>query len=390
MISNELFKNGIAQEDCDFQLTEGQERAVSAIKSWYMRRGDLLHKNFFVLAGAAGTGKTSIISAIRQSLPISETYILCCAFTGKAALNLNRKGNTAQTLHSAIYNATKDEKGEWTFKLKPSIQWKFIIIDEASMISKELFDDVMHFGVPVVFIGDHCQLPPVNDDFNIMLHPDFVLTEIMRQAKESPIIRASQLAIQGKPIPYCSFKGFRKTKFNQLEDSDFLWAEQLIVGKNVTRHMMNRACRELRGFTDEFPMSGERMISLENNCRYHLFNGQIVYLNSTPRKSDGCFKCDWKDEIEMIDPIIALAAESKSFKFELALPNNKNDKNDKRNSDVVLLDFGYAITCHKSQGSGWERVIVADEGFGFDKDMRCRWMYTAITRAKEELIIAEM
>jgi exodeoxyribonuclease-5 len=51
--------------------------------------------------------------------------------------------------------------------------------------------------------------------------------------------------------------------------------------------------------------------------------------------------------------------------------------------------YAYAITCHKAQGSEWDKVLVFEESFPFDKTEHRRWLYTAITRAKEKLVIVK-
>ena len=55
---------------------------------------------------------------------------------------------------------------------------------------------------------------------------------------------------------------------------------------------------------------------------------------------------------------------------------------------LALFDWGYAITCHKSQGSQAEKVLVIEEGWPTEPDMRKRWAYTAVTRAERELTVA--
>ena len=56
---------------------------------------------------------------------------------------------------------------------------------------------------------------------------------------------------------------------------------------------------------------------------------------------------------------------------------------------LIETDWGYAITCHKSQGSQWENVIVYDDGLGRTAEDRARWLYTAITRAEQGLVILD-
>lgn len=391
-IDSGITKNGLFQEDNCFELTSDQESAIILILEWYKSKDQKPWKPYYVLSGAAGTGKSSLIQYIIKNLKVSETDTLCCAFTGKAALNLNRKGNISATLHSSIYNFVKKSKsGDLEFELKSHIPYKLIIVDEASMISKDLFDDILSFGIPTIFIGDHCQLPPIDSHFNIMLSPDFTLTKIMRQAKESPIIRASQLAIKGMPIPYCDFKGFKKIKKENLEDSDFLWADQIIVGTNSVRKAINSICREIRGIDSQVPLKGERMIVLKNNRKYGVFNGQIVYLESNPEfiRSNSTWSCEWADELEKTDSLAAITGRSKTFNFVLKDPVIGKSTNLDALRDRVYLDYGYAISCHKSQGSGWDKVLVFDEDFGRDEDTRRRWLYTAITRAKKEIMIVK-
>ena len=119
-------------------------------------------------------------------------------------------------------------------------------------------------------------------------------------------------------------------------------------------------------------------------------NGQIVYLKSNPiyNDKDECYYVDWLDELEVSDPFLASASSGyHSFKFKLKDPMKEPSSVDTR--DFAYLDFGYAISCHKSQGSGWDKVLVFDEGFGFDADIKRRWLYTAITRAKKEILIVK-
>lgn len=392
-IESSVFKDGIAQEDNDFELTPDQENAIRFIQRWYEQKGSgPAWKSHVEISGSAGTGKSSIIQYIIRNLGLSESDVLCAAFTGKASLNLLRKGNHSSTLHSSIYDCYPSEENKMPiFERKRSIPYKLIIVDEASMISEELFDDIMSFGVPAIFIGDHCQLPPVNDNFNIMKKPDFTLTTIMRQAAKSPIIRASQLAIKGKTIPICDFDGFRKIKYNDLKEEDFLWADQIIVGTNSMRKAINNAIRELHGYNSSAPQIGERMIGLRNNSKIGICNGQIIYLDSPPYydKRENCYFSSWVDELEKNDPLIALAMSTnrQTFRFKLKDPNS--EPANIKIWDYAYLDYGYAISCHKSQGSGWEKVMVFDEGFGYDIDTKRRWLYTAITRAKKEILIVK-
>lgn len=380
----EIFKDGVALEDNDFTLTDGQNSAVNAVASWYRSCKATVAKRFFVLAGAAGTGKSSIICHIRAKTGLSESQVLCCAYTGKAALNMLRKGNSSCTIHSSLYDTFLDKRtGEFHYVKKASLPYELVIVDEASMVSRKIFDDLLSFGKPVLFIGDHCQLPPIDEGLNLMASPDFTLTEIMRQSADSPIIRASQLAISGRSIPFCSFDRFRKIRRADVDDSDLMWADQIVVGTNAVRRALNECCREIMGFEKDELYEGERMICLQNNRKYGIFNGQILYMESKPVYGSGAYHGTFCDELAKEDTLLAIMDKPKSITFQLKEPPKRSVDR----SSNAYLDYGYAISCHKAQGSGWGKVVVFDEGFGFDEETRRRWLYTAITRAKKEILI---
>ena len=211
----------------------------------------------------------------------------------------------------------------------------------------------------------------------------------MRQAEKSPIIRASQLAIRGQILPYGDYGDYRKIGESEMKETDILWADQIITGYNKSRRLFNAVCRDIRGLKERTPQVGERMIVLRNNSRFHLYNGQIVHLMSESYYdySTGNYNTTCLDEIEYGDALHGLLSRPKEISYKLREPTNEDFSN--RDNTFLFMDYGYAISCHKSQGSGWERVLVYDEGFGGDEDTRRRWLYTAITRAKKQLLIVK-
>ena len=60
---------------------------------------------------------------------------------------------------------------------------------------------------------------------------------------------------------------------------------------------------------------------------------------------------------------------------------------DLKNLEPVDFNYGYAITGHRAQGSEWDKVLVFEEKFPFDKEEHARWLYTAATRASEKLVL---
>lgn len=368
----------------NLDLSEEQLEAVSLIANF------ISPSNFakeFRLSGYAGTGKTTVIKYILTPKELTEPALglnysapairaNVCAFTGKAVHVLRKKGiHSAQTIHSMIYDCYEEPKGVINYDLKTKLEGNpnLIIVDEASMLSTELYEHLKSFRVKLLFIGDSGQLEPIGDNPNLMSKTDYALTKIHRQESQSPIITLATRVRQGfgiKGFPECNEISI-KSKF--ITDEEFAKADQVICAKNATRSLINRRIRSALNRTTEPLVQGEKLICLRNNRKQGLFNGLIAYVEDYT-DHENYWKCLLKDEVgkEYHDILVW----KKPFLTQL-------EKMEIPPRDMMHFDYGYAITCHKSQGSEWEHVLVYDEVL-FKTDMK-RWRYTAITRASSKL-----
>lgn len=359
----------------EITLTEEQAEAASKIEEWFYfypkRRVN------FRLGGYAGTGKTTLIRFIKDK--DRKRYVTICAFTGKAVHVLQRKGLKAQTIHSLLYDIVPQAGGQVTFVLKSRLDPDpdLIIVDEASMVSKDLKKDLESFGIPILYVGDPGQLEPVGDNPDLMKDPDFVLSKIHRQAEASPIITLATTVRTGGVLlkrfydENCIVRG--KQPF---QVSEAAAADQVICATNRTRQNFNTAIRKFRGFPAGGIVEGEKLICLRNNTNFQVFNGMLFSVRKIHEDLAGTWICDLVDE--MGNTMYNRPVWQKPFQHEVS-------KDEPIPKDVVYCDYGYVITCHKSQGSEWDNVIVYDEWMPPKVwDMK-RWRYTAITRAAKKL-----
>jgi len=411
------YVKGIAQDERVRDLSEDQERAIEYAKNFIM------HTNgkHIVIGGVAGSGKTTIIPHIilscgRMYNPVSGYgNVAVCAYTGKAVMNLKRKGLVdAITLHSFLYNVTY-EKDPISDGLKviytPKSPLMFngidlLIVDEASMVNREMYDMIESLPFKTIYIGDHYQLPPVNDDFNIMQNPNFKLEQIHRQEENNPIVQLADMARHGKSIPlgvFGSSKHTRSCNAEQLLDFD-----EVITWTNATREAVNDLIRRQHGFPRDIPQEGDKMI-VKMNCKpKNVYNGQIVYLVSEPlsyKQVKYAWNVEFIDELAYNDTFIMAQTDMATKAIaSVHMPKDDFDKirrqphwSDKKaykqfkkeNPYQVYLDWGYAITCHAAQGTSWKNVAVMleDRMKMFSVEERSRWIYTAITRAEESVTI---
>lgn len=357
----------------DIILTDEQNKAVDMIKDWYVKE----EHQTFILAGLAGTGKTTVLKYIRECLCISN--IAYCSYTGKAARVMTNKGTPATTIHSLIYEAKEyidvNGKRQVSFELKESLgSVELIIVDECSMIGKSIQQDLESFGIDILYVGDHGQLPPISDQVsNLMLTPNVRLETIHRQALDNPIIWCANRVRQGKPLSYGKYgTTVLKTTRDKINVEILSRADQILCGKNITRTKINDDMRNFYGFKSIFPEENDKLICLQNNKKNGLVNGmtgKCKYFNDKKYNMDFI-----NDEGEQF---LDLTVDCTIF---------KKIKSDKYFSHIDKFDFGYAITVHKFQGSESNNIIVFEEQFG-DNEFHAKWLYTAITRSSEKLII---
>lgn len=409
-------------------LTDDQAEAAALIEEWYFH----LNTQIFVLCGYAGTGKTFLVDhVVREMGLVPGSSAVFVAPTGKAASVLIRSGTPASTVHSLIYTREEDveinEDGEIVseqflrFVLKSSLpkEIKLIVVDETSMVSDDLLRDLLSFGVKCLFCGDPAQLPPVYGSNSLMANPVITLKQIVRQEKDDPIVQMSEAVRAGRFLPYGRYGGTAAVvSRNALRPEErrelLLRADQIIVGTNRTRERVNSEIRGYLGIPAEarLPVEGEKLICtlndwskpLDEEGNFHLVNGIIGTCYDVREGEDGLgmldFRADFLDRAVCDLPFdTGVFYEGRYFHGYGAkacrLVNGRlvhesnvhalRSAKVRREDTVCRFEFAYAVTCHKAQGSEYDRVVVIDESRYFENAKE--WLYTAVTRAKKQLLI---
>ena len=361
-------------------FTPHQDAALSAASKWL--KGERGRASIFRLFGYAGTGKTTLVKHIAEGV---DGKVLFAAFTGKAACVMRSKGcHSASTIHSLIYRARESGEETPSFELwndAPASKAKLIIIDECSMVDAELARDLMSFGVPLLVLGDPAQLPPISGGgFFTDAEPDAMLTEVHRQAQDDPIVRLSMEIRAGNPLTQGQYGETQVVRRDALDPKRVLDADQVLVGRNVTRRAYNARLRERRGFTDALPMAGDKLVCLRNNRRKGLFNGGLWMVKERPKPRRQIIRMHLKPDEDLGERLIKVSVRPECFTGAI----EEFDWPQRKAYDE--FDFGYVLTVHKAQGSQWDDVVLFDESGAFP-DNRDRWLYTGVTRAAKRLTI---
>lgn len=413
---NRLIETGLT-------LSAQQHEALDAIAEWFSTP---FRKAFF-LTGPAGTGKTTLAKHVGQAIGTSN--VVYGAYTGKAAHVLRKKGVPATTIHSAIYTpmdnyearaelreaqrawdaitqsaaaiSSEQEQHEWMhdenearlrveqleaqirrpgFELNPDSPWAdadLIVLDEISMVNEGMAQDIESFGVPVLVLGDKAQLPPIEGGgYYTKREPDYRLTEVHRQALESPVYALCTDIRKGVPWPTA-----------KVSLAEAMEADQIICWKNATRWNLIEKIRAKLGRPAGRPVSGDRIMCLVNNRNAGILNGQQFEVLGVLGEGTDAWVLHTRDDEGNERHLAAYADGFRGLAAEQEARNTLRAFRGRRG----LFTFANVITCHKAQGSEWPSVYVVDQTHQMTRDSAAdkrRWIYTASSRASESVTIA--
>lgn len=429
--------------------TEEQKIALTSMQEFVKIENQ---EDFLILCGAAGTGKTSITSALIGYLNSKEIKYKIAAPTGRAARILGRKAKTlTSTIHSMIYTPVDEKKnGYIVFRLKKMAKtdYTIFIIDEASMIStmadqtdtlfkseKGLLDDLIMYiksanaNNKIILLGDHYQLPPINEEKSFALQDNYLrtryklsgkthlLTEVKRQEDGSYILQnateirnAIDKGFKSYPIQGEKSINIRHARERYVRDLRTKGPEHttVISVSHKANNLFNTMVRE-RIFKDAKKVlhPGDLMMVTQNWMRegVHLYNGDHVQI----------LNIDWNlkeqvaglhfvavkikpilgdsdiiiDDYVILDTIMSIDGKidfqkEKDLRAERYRKNKIFSETGRADADryvgAIRLIYGYAITCNKAQGGEWNKVYINTLGIP-----NLKWQYTAVTRAKNEI-----
>lgn len=376
------------EKDNQIQLAQKQKEAIKAC----------LHHGVLVLTGGPGTGKTTVIKGILSILKAQGLKIRLAAPTGRAAKRLSETtGQKALTIHRLLEanNLAQDDNLQLGFSkdIDDQLDADVIILDEVSMVDIVLmhhFLNAVPDGCRIILVGDTDQLPAVGpgsvlkDIIRSQKIPAIRLDEIFRQAQTSMIIQNAHIinagrlpdlrkqysdfvfyelnddtSITQKILDLCTkdlpHEGFDVLKDVQIlspmhrflcgvENLNLMLQEQLNPKKNQD---------ELKYSSQTFRI-GDKVMHIRNNYQKNVFNGDIGFIQDINNE---------KLTVDYFDHIVTY---------------EKNELNE--------LTLAYASSVHKSQGSEYKVVIIPLSTSHYIMLQR-NLLYTAITRAKQKVII---
>lgn len=349
-----------------------------------------------VFSAPGGCGKSYVLRKVLRFLENEFFRVAVVAFTGRAAMQLEDDGIKAQTCHSLLYKPRFDNKGVlvgWEKKETREILEACangIIVDESSMIPKEMHEIFMSLNVPIVYTGDDAQLPPVDKedtDFNAMLvlpsskgvvklqeNRRFDVTNGIGFVTNHLRTNNSIPRVKKEALYFVRKSDVLTEKFHRTNQYDVV-----ICGTNKIRKKLNNLIRSARGYNETVPDVGERVVCLRNMATVDgakVNNGELFIVKAV-------FPGEHASNL--------IVESEKGLSITVKVMNETWITEEapmvRDNQSVFSFGYGYALSCHKCQGSTFPRVLFVDEDVSYFLDQQ-KFRYTGCSRAATSLTIA--
>ncbi|MBQ6542962.1 MAG: AAA family ATPase, partial [Clostridia bacterium] len=355
------------------------------------------------------TGKTTTLRGILYVFEALGLEVELAAPTGRAAKRMTElTGKEAMTIHRLLEVEWDDEEQPYFQRNKRNpLTAQAVIVDELSMVDSRLFSDLLDalpIGCRLIMVGDSNQLPPVgagnvlHDMIESGRLPVVELSEVFRQAMESMIISNAHAIVAGEmPDLNCRDRDFffisrsdpaaasaascelcaerlpKANGFSPLDDKQVLCPSK--KGETGTVNI-NKMLQQLinppspgkkqHTFGTRVFRVGDKLMQTRNNYN--------IEWSSDDREGLGIYNGDIGilEEIDEAETILKIRFDDRIARVPF--------------ESSVDLDFAYAVTVHKSQGSEFPAVIIPVTGIIPLLQYR-NLLYTAVTRAKSLLIL---
>ena len=318
MLSKEQFHQRFSQH-FGFEPTDSQREAMAALSNFIYEKGEQF---LFILQGYAGTGKTSLVSALVKALGEVRVRTILLAPTGRAAKVISQyAGKKAYTIHKWIYRVATRESLRMFVRKENKYSHTLFIVDEASMISAEsnageipgmgsLLEDLIDYVYSgehnrMLFIGDDAQLPPVHAVESPALSAEFMrysfnlnirssrLTDVVRQTLDSGILfnatkLRDKITDEDISFPFFSkqpFEDFKRVPGGELEDllnnlynnndCDEIVA---ITRSNKRAYLFNCEIRNRILYRENRIATGDYMMAVKNNYYWIEEDSEVGFL----------------------------------------------------------------------------------------------------------------
>ncbi len=362
-----------------------------------------INNNLTIITGGPGTGKTTIVKCIVKLLieinGLKLDKLALLAPTGRAARKLmDTTGVPAYTIHK--YLGWDKEKNEFCVNEYCPNKEEYIIVDEASMIDTVLMMSLLK-GITskakIILVGDYYQLPSVSQGqvLKDLIDSDCLdvvkLNCLYRQSDDSYITTLAH-EIKNKEITENFMAKYDDYNFLNCSNEQILGSVDDIVRRALSKGYTDRDIQVLAPMyksingIDSLNKVLQEIMNPHSNDKNELVSGEIVYregdkvLQLVNDSDNGVSNGD----IGYIESIVS-AIKSKSKKNEVIV-NFFGNRVTYLPKDLKNIMHGYAISVHKSQGGEFKMVIMPISS-SFRRMLYNKLIYTAVTRAKEKLII---
>ena len=393
-------------------ITTDQYQCLNALNSWWRK----YNHQIIDIDARIGTGINQVIRFFIQTIGLDQREIAYLSLNQKHVLDLAYKTFHAYYLYGFLYKYSREVDLDSIPVVNPSsekikVRWKktirkidkrykLLVVYDSSLISKETINSLASLGLPIILLRDS-QLLPSSDTFTFLRDPNVILRELNSDLGRNPLIyfahKVSMGVINFKEGNYGNITIITKKKMNLYNMRS---ADMILTITNENRNEMNNIYREfILKRKNNITIPNEKVIIMGNLYNHKLVNheenkiklylreglvGNLIKINKhamTMRYVPVEFKPEFYEE----------AFTDMALDRKFIVPNQEfiepvSELKRVIYDNIVGAEYAYALTPDLARLSYWDRVILMLD-YPYDDEMMRVLLYSAISRAKENLIM---
>ena len=390
-------------------LTDSQYLGLAKLEKWWRK----FNTQFIEIEGAIGSGCFDLVQEFIELMGLSQYEIAYLSYDQKEVLNLAYKKYHAFYINDFLYRYERivDFNSIWVLnpnsnelvyeykkKLRRKINksYKLLVVLDSTLLSYNTLKDLSSFGIPVILIRDPFLLPAKNS-YCFLHEADIILREVTDFYSKNPLVYIARKMLSGINIPIGNYDSVNIVNRKQLNLYNFKSADMILTITEDLSKEINSFYRErIMKLKDEKNIVGEKLI-----CTKSLYREEIINPDNEKVKvflTAGV--------VGNISRILRHAVHTKYVEFDfkpdfyheaftdLYLDRHYLNSIDMKSyqskpDEVGYFKYGYALSASLARVSNWDKVLlILNRETEYDIELQSRLIYTAITRAKSNLLIA--
>jgi hypothetical protein len=389
-------------------MTTDQYYGLSKLEKWYKKQSHQIIE----ISGVVGTGTWDLLQMFLDKFGFDPREVIYLSYNQKKVLELAYKKYHAYYLNGFLYRYSRkvdydtlpilnpnSSVMEYEWKKKPIKKvwpdYKLIVVLDSLLVPMETLTDLSSLGLPIILVRDPMLIPDQLSTL-YMKDPNIELNEVAPEYIKNPLVYFSHLVLNNKKIEYGNYDNISVVPKKQMNLFNLKSSDMVIAMSDELRDKTNMIYRtKILKQKTYYTINNERIIIMNNMYKHKLVNadekkikvylarGVVGNINRINKHALNTRYVPFEFKAEFYHEIFDDLYLDRFYLNDLDLQSRQIIPD-----EFVQAEYAYALTPQLARLSHWDKVtLLTDNTLEVDYDIYKRLLYTAMTRATQNLTI---